>query len=234
MFTKSQQFYDLLYSWKDYRAEVDKLHSLVQARKRSQGNLWLDVACGTGKHLELLKEWYSVEGIDLDPEMLAVAKERLPSTVFQQGDFCNFDLGRRYDVVSCLFSSIAYARDTNELEEAVRCLARHLLPGGVLVVEGFIAPDKFQPGHVQLLCADEPDMKVTRMASGEAKAGRVQFEFHYLIGRPTGIEYFLESHDLALFKDDEYAAAFKRAGLAVQHDPEGLEGRSLFVGVSPQ
>ena len=234
MFTKSQQFYDLLYSWKDYRAEVDKLHSLVQARKRSQGNLWLDVACGTGKHLELLKEWYSVEGIDLDPEMLAVAKERLPSTVFQQGDFCNFDLGRRYDVVSCLFSSIAYARDTNELEEAVRCLARHLLPGGVLAVEGFIAPDKFQPGHVQLLCADEPDMKVTRMASGEAKAGRVQFEFHYLIGRPTGIEYFLESHDLALFKDDEYAAAFKRAGLAVQHDPEGLEGRSLFVGVSPQ
>lgn len=234
MFTKSQQLYDLLYSWKDYRAEVDKLHSLVQARKRSQGNLWLDVACGTGKHLELLKEWYSVEGIDLDPEMLAVAKERLPSTVFQQGDFRNFDLGRRYDVVSCLFSSIAYARDTNELEEAVRCLARHLLPGGVLVVEGFIAPDRFQPGHVQLLCADEPDMKVTRMASGEAKAGRVQFEFHYLIGRPTGIEYFLESHDLALFKDDEYAAAFKRAGLAVQHDPEGLEGRSLFVGVSPQ
>jgi len=30
MFTKSQQFYDLLYSWKDYRAEVDKLHSLVE------------------------------------------------------------------------------------------------------------------------------------------------------------------------------------------------------------
>jgi ubiquinone/menaquinone biosynthesis C-methylase UbiE len=51
MFTKSQQFYDLLYSWKDYRAEVVKLHSLVQARKHSQGNLWLDVACGTGNHL---------------------------------------------------------------------------------------------------------------------------------------------------------------------------------------
>jgi SAM-dependent methyltransferase len=166
--------------------------------------------------------------------MLAVAKERLPSTIFHEGDFRNFELGRRYDVVSCLFSSIAYARDASELEEAVRCLARHLLPGGVLVVEGFIAPDKFQPGHVQLLCADEPDMKVTRMASGKAKDGRVQFEFHYLIGRPTGIEYFLEPHDVSLFTDDEYAVAFERAGLAVQHDPEGLEGRSLFVGVSPQ
>jgi hypothetical protein len=103
-----------------------------------------------------------------------------------------------------------------------------------LVVEGFIAPDKFQPGHVQLLCADEPDMKVTRMASGEAKDGRVRFEFHYLIGRPAGIEYLLEPHDLSLFTDDEYGVAFERAGLAVQHDPEGLEGRSLFVGVSPQ
>jgi len=232
MFSKSQRFYDLLYSWKDYQAEVDKLHSLVEARKVSNGNSWLDVACGTGKHMELLRAWYQVEGLDLDPGMIDLARDRLPDVTFHVADFRNFELGHRYDVVSCLFSSIAYSRDRSELEQSVSCLARHLAPGGVLLVEGFIKPDQFQAGHVQLLCVDEPDLKVTRMAAGEVSTGRVEFEFHYLVGRPEGIEYFMEPHHVSLFRDEEYVAAFKGAGLSVEHDPQGLEGRSLFVGQS--
>jgi ubiquinone/menaquinone biosynthesis C-methylase UbiE len=38
----------------------------------------LDVACGTGKHLEQLMRWYQVEGLDLDDGLLAIARERLP------------------------------------------------------------------------------------------------------------------------------------------------------------
>lgn len=231
MFAKTQRYYDLLYSWKDYPGEVEKLHAIVQARKVSPGRDWLDVACGTGKHLELLAEWYQVEGLDLDSGMLEVAKERLPGVSLRTSDFRSFDLGRRYDVVSCLFSSIAYARDTNELERAVGCMAHHLLPGGVLIVEGFIAPDKFLAGHVQLLCVDQPDLKVTRMAWGEMKDARVHFEFHHLIGRSAGVEYLVEPHDVSLFTDNEYLGAFDRAGLSSWHDPEGLEGRGLFVGL---
>ena len=67
-----------MYSWKDYPAEVARLEELVEGRKRSSGNRLLDVACGTGRHLELLRERYLVEGLDLDPAMLAIARERLP------------------------------------------------------------------------------------------------------------------------------------------------------------
>jgi ubiquinone/menaquinone biosynthesis C-methylase UbiE len=80
MFRKSQRFYDAIYAWKDYPAEVDRLLSIIRERVPEAGSL-LDVACGTGKHLELLRDHYRVEGVDLDPEMIALARERLGSNV---------------------------------------------------------------------------------------------------------------------------------------------------------
>ena len=86
---------------------------------------------------------------------------------------------------------------------------------------------------MQLLCVDEPDLKVSRIAVGELSDGRVQFEFHYLVGRAGRVEYFVEPHPVSLFEDGDNIAAFEKASLPVAHDPEGLEGRSLFVAVSP-
>ena len=38
----------------------------------------LDVACGPGRHLEQLRHWYVVEGVDLSAVMLEQAARRLP------------------------------------------------------------------------------------------------------------------------------------------------------------
>src|ERR687892_45459 len=76
MFRRSQQFYDAIYAWKDYPAEVERLVSIIRERSPQARSL-LDVACGTGKHLELLRELFRVEGVDLDPEMIALSRQRL-------------------------------------------------------------------------------------------------------------------------------------------------------------
>lgn len=49
---------------------------------------------------------YSVDGIDLDPEFVEIARRKLPRSLIEHADMVDFDLGRRYDVVVCLFSSI--------------------------------------------------------------------------------------------------------------------------------
>jgi SAM-dependent methyltransferase len=135
MFRKSQRFYDAIYAWKDYPAEVDRLLSIIRERVPEAGSL-LDVACGTRKHLELLRDHYRVEGVDLDPEMIALARERLGSDVhLHVADMTNLDLGQTFDVVTCLFSSMAYAQTEDHLRAAVTALTRHVSTGGVLIVE---------------------------------------------------------------------------------------------------
>lgn len=137
VFRKSQRFYDAIYAWKDYRAEVERLDTAIRARHPEARTL-LDVACGTGKHLELLRDRYRVEGADLDPEMLEIARGRLgPGVPLHLSDMVDFDLGQRFDVVTCLFSSVAYARTPHRLGAAVEAMARHLATGGLLVIEPF-------------------------------------------------------------------------------------------------
>ena len=109
MFSRSAHLYDAVYAFKDYAAEVERLRQVIDARVPSARTL-LDVACGTGMHLAELRRWYEVEGLDLDPQLLAFARERLPDVPLHEGDMTAFDLGREFDVVTCLFSSIAYVR----------------------------------------------------------------------------------------------------------------------------
>src|SRR5512134_289840 len=107
MFSKSAQYYDEIYAAvdKDYAAEASQAHKIIQKYKQTRGKSLLDVACGTGHHAQYLSKYYQVEGLDLDAHMLSVARKNHPKLRFHQGDMVDFDLGRQFDVVVCLFSS---------------------------------------------------------------------------------------------------------------------------------
>jgi hypothetical protein len=64
MFAKTAEFYDLVYSFKDYEAEAAKIRNLIHAKHPSAKAI-LDVACGTGEHARFLASDFSIDGIDL-------------------------------------------------------------------------------------------------------------------------------------------------------------------------
>jgi len=228
MFTNSAHIYDAVYSFKDYEAESRRLRELVEERSPGAATL-LDVACGTGKHLEQLRAWYEVSGVDLDPQLLEIAQERLEGVELQEGDMSSFSLGRAFDVVTCLFSSIGYVGTVERLNGAVATMATHLNPGGVLIVEPWLTPEVWEADRPHLLSVDQPDLKIARMTISGREGRLAIMNFEYLIGTPAGIQAFSERHEAALFTDDEYRQAFAAAGLSVEHDPEGLIGRGLYI-----
>ncbi len=232
MFSKSAQYYDEIYASidKDYAAEAAKLHKIVQKYRQTKGKSLLDVACGTGHHAGYLARYYQVQGLDLDAQMLAVAKKKHPGIRFHQGDMVGFDLGRRFDVIVSLFSSIGYVKTKARLRKAIRTMARHLLPGGVLIIEPWFTPEQWHPGRSFVTQVSKPDLKIVRMSFSRQKGRRSPLEFHYLIGTPKGIEHRVEIHEMGLFTHQEYMQAFKAAGLNVIHDPKGLDGRGLYIG----
>lgn len=230
MFTNSAAFYDLIYSGKDYRGESAHIHELIQRYKRTVGNRLLDAACGTGLHLQHLQLHYAVEGFDLDEELLAYAHERLPDVLFHHADMTAFDFGKQYDAITCLFSAIGYVETDERLRQTAAAFRKHLVKGGVLLVEPWFTPDGFFPDTLHVRFVDEPDVKLARMNISRVE-GRVSLlNFHYMVGTPQAITTFEEVHRLGLFTVAEYRAALESAGFKVTHDPRGLDGRGLFIG----
>jgi SAM-dependent methyltransferase len=234
MFSKSAQIYDAVYSAKDYAGEAQRLKTFIAEHKRSGGNTLLDIACGTGGHVPYLRDEFAYEGVDLDPQMLAIARERNPGITFHQGDMTDFDLGRQFEVVTCLFSSIGYAGTVEKLGMAIATMARHLLPGGVLLVGPFFPPEAWHVGQPHAIFVDQPNLKIARMNVSGRRDNIALLDFHYLVATPEGIEHFTEHHELGLFTDAEYQHAFTSAGLDVVHDAEGLIGRGLYIGTYPR
>lgn len=230
MFTKSAAFYDAIYSFKDYASEADAITRIV-SEINPGANTLLDVACGTGLHLEHLRQTYEVMGVDVDPEMVRLASQRNPGIDVRVGDMIEFDLGRTFDVVTCLFSSIGYARTRENLAGAAAAMGRHLAPGGVLLVEPWIFPEDFISGFADTLIADYEAGKVVRAAFSERVGDTSVLELHYLVRDGSGsVTYFSEEHVLGLFERVDYKRAISDAGLAfVRFDPEGLMGRGLFI-----
>ncbi len=229
MYARSAAIYDAVYSFKDYAAEAGQVRALIHERSPGARTL-LDVACGTGKHLEHFAGHFAVQGLDFSPEQLAIARRRLPGVPLHEADMADFALGKRFDAVTCLFSAIGSVGTIERLGSAIRAMAAHLEPGGVLIVEPWITPDDWRTGGVHAVFVDEPELKIARMNLSERVGDVAVMDMHYLVGAPGGVEYFAERLEVALFTGDEYLSAFRAAGLEVSHDPEGLIGRGLYIG----
>ena len=235
MFSGSEKYYDDIYNamGKDYLLETERLHGFIQKYKCTDGNTLLDVACGTGTHAGVLAQYYEVVGTDFNKDMLRAARKKHPKIRFLHGDMRHFDLERKFDAVTCLFSAIGYMRTKKELRQAIKNMSRHLLPGGVLLVEPWFFPEQWNIGRVSTILVDKPDIKIVRMSHGR-KRGKVSLlEFQYLIGTTSGLEYLREDHEFGLFSHAEYMEAFTRTGLNVTHESEGVDGRGLFIGMKP-
>lgn len=97
----------------------------------------LDLACGTGGFTrELRRAGLRVHGLDGSPEMLTVARERLPEDVtLSAGDLRTFDLGQTFDLVTCVFDSLNNLLTPGDLGAALARARAHLRPGGLLACD---------------------------------------------------------------------------------------------------
>ncbi len=234
-YARSADYYDAIYAWKDYAGEARRIRALVARFGPSRARTLLDVACGTGSHLARLRRWYEVTGVDRDPAMLRVARRKLPGVRLVRAPMQTFDLGRQFDVVTCLFSAIGYVPGRRDLRRTARRLAAHLAPGGLALVEAWLTPGQYRAGgfHAQLLGTEE--RPIARMNLSERRGDRSILDMHHLAAGPRGVEHWVERHDLGLFTEAEYVGAFRAAGLRARFLRDGLHpGRGLVVAVRPR
>jgi SAM-dependent methyltransferase len=169
------QTYDQTFSpFKDYSREALFLRDVIQ-RCRPHARALLDLACGTATHLlELSRMGFDCIGVDIDPEILEVARRKardLGLTVkLVIGDMRDFRLAVTVDAAVNMFYSfhnVLYSE-----AEQLRCLQaihRALNPHGLLIME--LLPEEnnlrlYPPGQVFEVCqTPQEDGTVLRVTS---------------------------------------------------------------------
>jgi 2-polyprenyl-3-methyl-5-hydroxy-6-metoxy-1,4-benzoquinol methylase len=96
----------------------------------------LDVGCGVGRWSRVLAvQGARVTGVDISPTMTAEAARRTQGLDcrFVVADLANFDTGERHSLVVGV-TVLQHILDDDAFRSAIRNLARHLAPGGRMVL----------------------------------------------------------------------------------------------------
>jgi SAM-dependent methyltransferase len=120
------------------------------------GDPILEVGAGTGRILIPLAEaGYEIVGLDLSPTMLEIAAAKLGEQPkagerarLVEADMTNFDLGQRFALVLVPARSFQHVATPAGQRATLRCVRRHLLPGGHLIL------DLLDPNFELLFAAD--------------------------------------------------------------------------------
>jgi SAM-dependent methyltransferase len=231
-YARLAKYYDQMYSFIDYKGNARKLHNIIQRYKKSSGNRLLDVACGTGTHILYLKDKYRAMGLDLSPEMLDVAREKCIGIEFVQADMINMSLGREFDVITCLFGSIGYLTTLDDLAKTISAFSKHLVPGGVVIVEPIFTLETARDGSMGIICLDLPEIKIARANVSRKEGGLVFLDFHFLISSiEHGTEHFVDPSPMGVFSRETYLQLMKDSGLSASFIEPGLTKEGLFIGV---
>lgn len=207
------EYYDQIYATriKDYEKEVEILRNVISEIEHRKSKTLLDVGCGTGNHLKYLSNDFDCTGVDINGRMIEIARKKVAGAIFEVANMISLRLKDRFDVITCLFSSIGYVQNFENLVKTLEGFYEHLNDSGVLIVESWVFKKDFKKGTMSLDSFEDEDVKFVRMATSKITRSHWLVFMHYLIGRNGEIKYLRELHKLALLGYEDYIKAFELA-----------------------
>jgi SAM-dependent methyltransferase len=156
-------------------ATADDIAFYVNCAKRF-GDDVLELGAGTGRvAIPLVEAGCTVTGLDLSNAMLDAARQKAASLspaaaarlALVQGDMSDFDLGRRFALAMIPFRAFQHLIEPSVQRRALKCVHRHLKPGGHLVI------DLFDP-RLEFCLAGAPPLEEVREVTDPATGHRVR------------------------------------------------------------
>lgn len=131
------EIYDDLTKNVNYKVRSDYISGFFDKYGLNKNAEILDLACGTGSvSAELFKKGYSLTGIDLSPEMLSVAYNKLNGNIrLINTKMQDFALSEPVDAVVCLLDSINHLESETDVNNCFKCVYNSLKKDGLFIFD---------------------------------------------------------------------------------------------------
>ncbi len=229
------QYYDLLYSDKDYKREVEYIDGLIKSNSSNSKTI-LDMGCGTGKHAELLcDKGYSVHGIDLSENMLKIAETRRHGKEnklnFSHSNIQELNLNKKFDVVISLFHVMSYQNSNDKLIKAFEVAKKHLADDGIFIFDFWYGPAVLTDLPItRVKRLENENIKVTRLAEPvlHARENIVDVNYDVFIENKISKEVIekKELHKMRYFFDTELEIVCQLVGFEVLNKFEWISNKN--------
>ena len=133
------EHYLSLYRHRDLTDANRQIRLMIDTIKPAPENRILDLGCGEGRHVSLIKaQGLDVSGIDLSETLITIGKSRHPELSLCVGDMRRIQ--GKWDIILSLFTSFGYFDDDQENRNVMSSIAAALNPGGWFWID-FLNPD---------------------------------------------------------------------------------------------
>ncbi|MFC4811302.1 class I SAM-dependent DNA methyltransferase [Paenibacillus sp. GCM10023250] len=216
-------------------------------RRYGKPSTVVDLGCGTGSiALPLARAGYTVYGIDLSSDMLAIARCKQDeaagsgTTVWLRQDMTEWDIGRPADSVVSFCDCLNYLTEDDDVLDAFQATYRGLKPGGVFLFDVHAPRTLARYAEEQPFVLDEPD--IAYIWTSELDEDRMEIEHRLTIfaersgGAYARIEevHVQRAYDAEWLREALLATGFSRVDVYADFElepPDSDTERLFFAAV---
>ena len=152
------------FGWNYYPEEFAGLLQRWIEKNQIRVRTMLDIGCGTGVLCNRMHAYgIDAQGMDLSEGMIAMAREKYPELVFEQGNMITYESDRQFDLVTSTCDAMNHILDPADLQQVMQHVYGYLEPDGYFLFD--------------LLKWEETE-ECEPVDLGELDGKRLQFQIH--------------------------------------------------------
>ena len=236
-------YYDLAYLWpiisppEEYADEAAIFGDVIREKIGPGRHRLLELGVGGGHNLSHLTADFECTAVDLSSDMLALSQALNPGIPHHLGDMRQIRLDETFDAM-LIHDAASYLLTEQDLEETFETAARHLRPGGVLMVAPDWVEETFPDGWVYTWERQQGDIEVKIeevMLDPDTLDTQVESTYTYTINDAGKITVEVDTHITGIFPINTWSGLMEDAGFYVElramPPNEGGYGSWMFIGV---
>jgi SAM-dependent methyltransferase len=189
-----------------------EVEGIMRLLRLKAGDQLLDMPCGYGRHsIALAKRGFSVMGGDINPEHLAMAKERAviehANVRFDLTDMLTMRYRAEFNAAINMFLSFGFLPTDEENEQVARNFYNALMPGGTFLMH--------TDANVPRILAGQYKLDEVRHIRDTGKLLRIHEQYDEKVKRLNGvwdIDGITKEYSVRLYDRDEFTALCRRVG----------------------